>query len=73
VQISIYEDYVDEFGLPYIDYLLYRKRREGVNKPKLYMFKTGIRRIIQLNRVVGKTLNGNISDILAEVQETVEK
>jgi hypothetical protein len=63
-----YEEYLEENGLPYCDYKLYRNRNftfKAVEK-----FKYGIKRII---RIVKSYKSTSLTDLLDKVQEKVKR
>jgi hypothetical protein len=62
-----YETYLDENGLPYCDYKLFRNKH--LNKTPLEKFKYGVKRII---RIVKSYRSSAFSDLMEKVREKIK-
>lgn len=66
--LSEYEEYIEENGLPYCDYKLHRGKSLDISP--LEKFQNGIHRII---RIVKSYKASSLTDLLKKVQEKVKK
>ena len=61
-----YEDYIENWGLPYCDYRIYRHRKKGKHDPFL-KFRVGMHRI--LNIIKSSKTEIHINDMMKRVQD----
>ena len=68
IALTEYENYIEDNGLPYCDYKMYRTRNTTI-KP-IQKFQYGIHRIM---RIVKSYQSSGITDVLKKVRDQIEK